>query len=266
MPGWLWQEPWPITALYCAVTRNKYQPLEPISGLCSVNESLYQFVCFECNRKTFWLNHIVVVVVLKAFPSQAFSLICFPGGKQKYPNDPNGKRSLCQIKLSVQLEKPKKCIKNVSRDLLRIVFFLFLFFIAQLCCGCASRTHLTDVWLLTLYPETSLSWLLNGFVTSEGDGITRWRQIKVTAGRMSAVGQFPVMWLRSPLQKKKNPICGEICLKLGAIIQFRTECDSLWIKQLLHCNGRAALKNPCVCSQNEMAHFPQRKSQDHCHW
>lgn len=155
MPGWLWQEPWPITALYCAVTRNKYQTLEPISGLCSVNESLYQFVCFECNRMTFWLNHMVVVV-LKAFPSQAFSLICFPGGKLKYPNDPNGKRSLCQIKLSVQLEKQKeKCIKNVSR-------FVF----SNSCSTAAAGQH----------------------------------------------------------------------------------------------------SNPCVCSQNEMAHFPQRKSQDHCHW
>lgn len=155
MPGWLWQEPRPITALYCAVTRNKYQPLEPISGLCSVNESLYQSVCFECNRKTFWLNHIVVVVVvLKAFPSQAFSLICFPGGQLKYPN---GKRSLCQIKLSVQLEKPKKCIKNVSRDLLHIVFFCFCFLLLS-CAVAAPPGHASPMCLtlLTLYPETSL--------------------------------------------------------------------------------------------------------------
>lgn len=147
--------------------------------------------------------------------------------------------------------------------------FVFVFVFLLLSCAVAAPPGHTSpmcLTLLTLYPETSLLWHLNGFVTSEGDGITRWRQIKVTVGRMSAVGQFPVMWLRSQLQKKKNPIVGEICLKLGAIIQFRTECDSLWIKQLLHCNGRAALKNPCVCSQNEMAHFPQRKSQDHCHW
>lgn len=127
------------------------------------------------------------------------------------------------------------------------LFFLFCFYCSAVLWLRLQNTPHSCVWCSwTLYPETSLLRLLNGFVTSEGDGMTRWRQIKVTAGRMSAVGQFPVMWLRSQLQKKKNPICGETCLKLGAIIQFKTECDSLWIKQLLRCNGRAAFKSLCL--------------------
>lgn len=124
----------------------------------------------------------------------------------------------------------------------------FFVFIAQLCCGCASRTHLTDV------SEALDSLSRNVTFTTPERICDFWgrRDNTVTPDQghsRSYVSGGPVscdVVKVTAAKKKKNPICGEICLKLGAIIQFKTECDSLWIKQLLHCNGRAAFKSLCL--------------------
>lgn len=161
--------------------------------------------------------------------------------------------------------------QNVSRDLLNVavLFFWFFFvFIAQLCCGSASRTHLT-------YVSDALDCLSRNvtFTTPERICDFRgWRDNTMTPDqghsgwRLSALGRFPAVWLRSQLQKKQNPICGKICSKLGPIISFKAECDSLRIKQLLRWNGRAAFKSSCLFPEWNESFFPNRKSQDHCHW
>lgn len=129
-PRWFWQEPLPITTLYCTVTRNKCQLLKLIIRFGFVSESFYQFVYLESNRSTFWLNHIVVL--------QALSLIDFPHEWLEWESLP-----FARLKLPSHWEK-NEMHQNVSRDLLCVIF-LFFVFTSQLCLGSASWTHLTDV-------------------------------------------------------------------------------------------------------------------------